>query len=65
MYLIRRIYKTRPGQARKVAIGEDLPRGRSPRRVIPQEAREAGGQVRELIKSQRIEFAELLTPDKY
>jgi len=104
MYLIRRIYKTKPGQARKVASlvykqvkiyqdaghrgefrvafnGYTMPGEQnmvylewaddtiqSPMREgndIPREALEVGGQVRELIESQRIEFAELLTPDKY
>ena len=104
MYLIRRIYKTKPGQARKVASlvykqvkiyhdashrgefrvafnGYTLPGDQdtvylewtddsiqSPMREgndIPREALEVGGQVRELIESQRIEFAELLTQDKY
>lgn len=104
MYLIRRIYKTKPGQARLVASlvykqakiyhdaghrsefrvsfnGYTMPGEQnevclewtdstiqSPMREgndIPSEALEVGGQVRELIESQRIEFRELLTPDKY
>ena len=104
MYLIRRVYKTKPGQARKVASlvhkqatiyhdaghrgefrvafnGYTLPGEQdvvilewsdstiqSPMREgndIPKEALEVGGQVRELIESQRIEFLELLSPDKY
>ena len=104
MYLIRRIYKTKPGEARKVASlvykqakiyhdagqrgefrvsfnGATMPGEQdtvclewedetiqSPMRDgnnIPREALEVGGQVRPLIESQRLEFQELLTPDKY
>ena len=104
MYLIRRIYKTRPGQAQRVATlvrkqaqiyrdagqrdefrvsfnGGTMPgeqdtvflewtadRIESPYRgenKLPAGAIELGPQVRELIESQRIEFMELLTPDKY
>ena len=104
MYLIRRIYKTKPGQAQRVATlvqkqvqiyhdaghrsefrvafnGYTLPGDQdtvylewtddkimSPSREgndIPPAALEVGAQVRELIESQRIEFMELLTPDKY
>ena len=104
MYLIRRIYKTRPGQAQRVATlvrkqaqiyrdagqrdefrvsfnGGTMPgeqdtvflewtadRIESPYRGdnnLPAGAIELGPQVRELIESQRIEFMELLTPDKY
>lgn len=104
MYILRRIYKTKPGQARKVATlvhqqatayrdaghrsefrvsynGYTLPGEQdivvlewtdnaimSPSREgnnLPQEALAIGAQVRELIESQRIEFLELLTPDKF
>ena len=104
MYLIRRIYKTKPGEARRVASlvrkqgeiyrdaghwseirvsfnGATLPGDQdvvclewtddtiqSPMREgnnIPREALEVGAQVRALIESQRIEFLEVLTPDKY
>ncbi len=104
MYLLRRIYKTKPGQARKVASlvskqaqlyhdaghrgefrvsfnGATMPGEQdivvlewtdeaimSPMREgndLPQDALAVGGQVRELIESQRIEFQELMTPDKY
>ena len=103
MYLIRRIYKTKPGQSRRVASlvhkqaqiyhdaghrgefrvafnGYTLPGDQdvvvlewtqnsieSPMREgndSPREAIEVGGQAREFIESQRIEFLELLTPDK-
>ena len=104
MYLIRRIYKTKPGEARRVASlvsqqgeiyrdaghrsevrvsfnGYTMPGEqnivclewtddsiRSPMREgndIPKEALEVGAKVRPLIESQRIEFLEVLTPDKY
>lgn len=104
MYLIRRIYKTKPGQAAKVATlvqkqaqiyhdagqrgefrvsfnGATMPgeqetvvlewtdeKIESPYRGdndLPSAAMEFGPKVRELIESQRIEFMELLTPDKY
>ena len=104
MYLLRRIYKVKPGQARAVASlvfkqaqiyhdaghrgpfrvsfnGYTLPGNEdtvclewedatieSPMREgnnLPQEALAIGGKVRELIESQRIEFMELMTPDKY
>lgn len=104
MYLIRRIYKTKPGQARAVASlvlkqaqvysdagqrgpirvsfnGYTLPGNEdtvclewedskleSPYRGdndLPQEARPFGAKIRELIESQRIEFMEIMTPDKY
>ena len=104
MYLLRRIYKTKPGQSRKVASlvfkqaqiyhdeghrsefrvsfnGATMPGEQdivvlewtdetimSPMRAgndLPAAALQVGGQVRELIESQRIEFQELMTPDKY
>lgn len=104
MYLIRRIYKTKPGQAMRVATlvqkqgqiyhdagqrgefrvafnGGTMPGEQdtvvlewtdetiqSPYRgdnSLPSGATGLGPQVRELIESQRIEFMELLTPDKY
>ena len=104
MYLIRRVYKTKPGQAQRVATlvrkqaqiyhdagqrgefrvsfnGGTMPgeqdsvvlewadeKIESPYRGdnnLPTAALEIGPQVRELIESQRIEFMELLTPDKY
>ena len=104
MYLIRRIYKTKPGQAIRVATlvqkqaqiyhdagqrgefrvsfnGATMPgeqetvclewtdeKIESPYRGVnnpPASALEFGAKVRELIESQRIEFMELLTPDKY
>ena len=103
MYLIRRVYKTKPGEARRVASlvhkqvqiyheaghrgefrvafnGYTLPGDQdvvvlewtddaimSPMRGgndIPRAALEVGGEVRQYIESQRIEFMELLTPDK-
>ena len=103
MYLIRRIYKTKPGESRRVANlvykqaqiyrdagqrsefkvaynGYTMPGEQntvmlewtaesieSPMREgneIPREALEVGAQVRPLIESQRIEFMELLSPDK-
>ena len=104
MYLIRRVFKTKPGEARRVASlvqrqtqvyhdaghhrqdfkvafnGFTLPGEQdvvvlewtasalqSPMREgnnLPPEALELGRQVRELIESQRIEFMELLSPDK-
>ncbi len=103
MYLIRRVYKTKPGEARRVASlvhkqvqiyhdaghrgefrvafnGYTLPGDQdivvlewtdeaimSPMRGgndIPREALQVGAQAREFIESQRIEFLELLTPDK-
>ena len=104
MYVLRRWYKTKPGEARRVATpvrrqagfyqkagqrgdftvsfnGATLPGEqdvvclewtdetiRSPYRagnVLPQEALAVGAEVRKLIESQRIEFMELLTPDKF
>ena len=104
MYVVRRWYKTKPGQARKVATlvhkqaaayrdagqrsdfrvsynGYTLPGEQdvvclewtdesleTPTREghsLPAEALELGGQVRELIESQRIEFMEMLTPAKF
>ena len=104
MYTVRRWYKTKPGQARKVATlvykqatayrdagqrsefrvsynGATLPGEqdvvclewsddalRTPSReghVLPKEALSLGGEVRELIESQRIEFLEMLTPEKF
>lgn len=104
MYLIRRIYKTKPGQAIRAATliqkqvqiyhdaghrgefrvafnGATMPgeqyvvclewtddKIQSPYRGdnhMPPAALEMGAKVRELIESQRIEFMELLTPDKY
>jgi len=104
MYMIRRWYKTKPGEARRVATlvhrqakvyqnagqrgdftvsfnGATVPGEqdvvclewtdgtiRSPFRaenVLPQEALAVGAEVRMLIESQRIEFMELLTPDKH
>lgn len=104
MYLIRRIYKTKPGQAIRVATlvqkqaqiyhdagqrgefrvsfnGATMPgeqdtvylewtdeKIESPYRGdnnLPAAALEFGPMVRELIEGQRIEFMELLTPDKY
>ena len=103
MYLIRRVYKTKPGESRKVASlvqkqaqiyhdaghrgefrvafnGYTMPGEQdavvlewtaesieSPMRAgndIPKEALEVGAEVRPLIESQRIEFMELMTPDK-
>ena len=103
MYLIRRTFKTKPGESRRVASlvqkqvqayhdagqrgefrvafnGFTLPGEQdvvvlewtdsviqSPMRAgnaLPREALELGAQVREHIESQRIEFLELLTPDK-
>ena len=104
MYLIRRIYKTKPGQAIRVATlvqkqaqiyhdagqrgefrvsfnGATMPgeqetvylewtdeKIESPYRGdnnLPAAALEFGPKVRELIETQRIEFMELMTPDKY
>ena len=104
MYVLRRIYKTKPGQALRVATlvqkqgqiyhdagqrgefrvsfnGGTMPgeqdtvclewtdeKIESPYRgdnKLPAAALELGPQVRELVESQRIEFMELLTPDKY
>ncbi len=104
MYLIRRVYKTKPGEARRVASlvykqakiyhdagqrgefrvsfnGATMPGEQetvclewqdetiqSPYRggnELPKEALEIGPKIRPLIESQRIEFQELLTPDKY
>ena len=104
MYMIRRWYKTKPGEARRVATlvhrqvsiyrdagqrgefsvafnGATLPGEQdvvclewtdesiqSPYRegnVLPKEALTFGAEVRKLIESQRIEFLELLTPDKF
>ncbi len=104
MYIVRRWYKTEPGQARKVATlvhkqatayrdagrrsefrvscnGYTLPGDqdvvclewthealRTPAREgygLPKEALALGGQVRELTESQRIEFLEMLTPEKF
>lgn len=104
MYVIRRWYKTKPGEARRVATlvhrqvrfyqdaghrgeysvsfnGATLPGDQdvvclewtddtiqSPYRagnVLPEEALAVGAEVRKLIEFQRIEFLELLTPDKY
>ena len=104
MYTVRRWYKTKPGQARKVATlvykqatayrdagqrsefvvsynGATLPGEQevvclewtddalqTPSRAghtLPKEALALGGEVRELIESQRIEFLERLTPEKF
>ena len=104
MYLIRRIYTTRPGESRRVATlvhkqsqiyhdagqrgefrvsfnGATMPGEQnvvvlewqdttiqSPYRggnELPKEALELGPKIRPLIESQRIEFQELLTPDKF
>ncbi len=104
MYVIRRWYETKPGEARRVATlvhrqaniyrdagqrgefsvaynGATLPGEQdvvclewtdeviqSPSRagnVLPKEALAIGAEVRKLIESQRIEFLELLTPDKF
>ena len=103
MYLVRRIYKTKAGEARRVASlvqkqaqlyhdaghrsefkvyfnGGTVPGENnvvvlewtdealmSPMRGgndLPQAALQVGAQVREYIENQRIEFMELLTPDK-
>jgi hypothetical protein len=104
MYVVRRWYKTKPGEARRVATlvhnqaqayhdagqrsefrvsynGATLPGDQdvvclewtdksleTPTReghALPAEALELGGQVRKLIESQRIEFLELLTSEKF
>ena len=104
MYVIRRLYKTKPGEARRTATlirkqadifqekglrgectvsfnGATVPGEQdvvclewkdeaimSPYRagvVLPQEIRAIGDEVRKLVESQRIEFMELLTPDKH
>jgi hypothetical protein len=104
MYVVRRWYKTKPGEARTVATlvhkqaeayrdagqrsefrvsynGYTLPGEQNvvclewtdksletPTRdghKLPAEALELGGEVRNLIESQRIEFLELLTPEKF
>ena len=104
MYIILRWYKTKPGQAHKVATlvfkqaaayrdagrrsefrvsynrytlpGDHDVVGlertddalRTPNREVhdlPKEAPALGGQVRELTQSQRIEFPEMLTPEKF
>ncbi len=103
MYVVRRWYKTKPGEARSVATlvhkqaqayhdagqrsefrvsynGYTLPGDQdvvclewtdrsleTPTRAghsLPAEALELGAEVRKLIESQRIEFLELLTPEK-
>ena len=103
MYLIRRIFNTKPGEARRVASlvhkqaqayhdaghrsefkvyfnGGTVPGETnvvvlewtdealmSPMRGgndLPQEALDIGAHVREYVESNRIEFMELLTPDK-
>jgi hypothetical protein len=103
MYLIRRIFKTKPGEARRVASlvqkqvqiyhdagqrgefrvafnGFTLPGEQdvvvlewtdstiqSPMRAgneLPREVLEIGAQIREYVENHRIEFMELLTPDK-
>jgi len=103
MYVVRRWYTTKPGEARRVAAlvhkqagayrdagqrsefrisynGYTLPGEQnvvclewtdksleSPTRdghTLPAEALELGGEVRNLIESQRIEFLELFTPAK-
>ena len=104
MYLIRRIYKTKPGEVLRVATlvqkqgqiyhdagqrgefrvsfnGATMPgeqdtvclewadeKIESPYRGdnnLPAAALELGPKIRELVEGQRIEFMELLTPDKY
>jgi hypothetical protein len=104
MYVVRRWYTTKPGEARRVATlvhkqaeayraagqrsefrisynGYTLPGEQnvvclewtdnsleSPTRdghTLPAEALELGGEVRNLIESQRIEFLELFTPEKF
>jgi hypothetical protein len=104
MYVIRRWYKTKPGQARKAATlvhkqaqiyhdagqrsefkvsfnGGTVPGDQnvvclewtddalqSPYRgdnELPRDTSGVGAQLRDLIESQRIEFLELLTPDKF
>jgi len=104
MYVIRRWYKTKPGEARRVAtlvskqaeayreagqrgecrvsfngatvpgeqdvvclewLDETLQTPYRAGHVLPQEALSIGAQVRGLVESQRIEFLELLTPDKH
>ena len=104
MYVVRRWYKTKPGEARRVATlvlkqaqayhdagqrsdisvsynGYTLPGDQDvvclewtdrsletpPRsgHSLPAEALELGAEVRKLIESQRIEFLELLTPEKF
>ena len=104
MYVVRRWYTTKPGEARRVATlvhkqakayrdagqrsefrvsynGYTLPGEQNvvclewtdrsletPTRgghKLPAEALELGGEVRDLIESQRIEFLELLTPEKF
>ena len=103
MYLLRRIFKTKPGEARKVATlltqqaqiyrdagqrsefkvyfnGATVPGETdvvvlewtdealmSPMRgdhKLPQAALDMGAQIRPLVESNRIEFMELMTPDK-
>tara|TARA_B100001146_G_scaffold121259_1_gene106518 strand:- start:50 stop:370 length:321 start_codon:yes stop_codon:yes gene_type:complete len=103
MYVVRRWYKTKPGEARRVATlvhkqaeayheagqrsefqvsynGSTLPGDQdvvclewtdksleTPTREghkLPAAALKLGGEVRKLIESQRIEFLELLTPEK-
>ena len=104
MYVVRRWYKTKPGEARRVATlvhkqaeayheagqrskfqvsynGYTLPGDQdvvclewtdksleTPTREghkLPAAALKLGGEVRNLIESQRIEFLELLTPEKF
>ena len=104
MYVVRRWYTTKPGEARRVATlvhkqaeayreagqrsefrisynGYTLPGDQNvvclewtdksletPTRdghTLPAEALELGSEVRNLIESQRIEFLELLTPEKF
>ena len=103
-YVVRRWYKTKPGEARRVATlvhkqaqayhesgqrsefrvsynGYTLPGDQdvvclewtdaalqTPTRAdlkLPVEALDLGAEVRKLIESQRIEFMELLTPEKF
>ena len=103
MYVVRRWYKTKPGEARRVATlvhkqaqayhdaeqrsefrvsynGYTLPGEQNivclewtdktletPTReghILPPDALELGGQVRSLIESQRIEYLEMLIPEK-
>ena len=103
MYVLRRIFKTKPGEARRVASllqkqaqiyrdagqrsefkvyfnGATCPGETdvvilewtdealmSPMRgnhQLPAAAMEVGGQIRPLVESNRIEFMELMTPDK-
>lgn len=104
MYTVRRLYKTKPGESRRVATlvhkqatiyrdagqrsdfrvsynGATLPGEQdvvclewtdpslqSPSREgndLPQAALALGAEIRKLIESQRIEFLEMLTPDKF